>query len=92
MVYIYVLQGMRGKRYVGITKNLKRRLNEHRSGNTKGGQVIGEFQLIHSEELLNYAFAREREKYLKSGAGREWLDKRYPRTGSAYGDDIASGG
>ncbi len=85
MVNVYVLQGLQGKRYVGITNNLERRLKEHRSGNTRGGQVIGEFQLIYSEEFDDYKLARDREKYLKSGAGREWLEKRYPRTASAYG-------
>ncbi len=85
MVNVYVLQGLQGKRYFGITNNLDRRLKEHRSGNTKGGQVIGDFQLIYSEEFDNYKLARDREKYSKSGAGRAWLEKRYPRTGSAYG-------
>lgn len=81
MVHVYVLQGAGGKRYVGITNNLERRLKEHYSGNTKGGQIIGEFQLIHKEEFREYAVARTREKYLKSGIGREWLDKIYPRNG-----------
>jgi putative endonuclease len=77
MITVYVLQGLLDKRDVGITNNLRRRLDEHRSGQTKGGQIIGEFKLIHSEEFDDYASARKREKYLKSGDGRKWLDNRF---------------
>jgi len=48
MVTVYVLQG-REKRYVGITNNLERRLAEHRSGQTKGGQIIKDFVLFYAE-------------------------------------------
>ena len=82
MVTVYVLQGA-NKRYVGITNNLARRLAEHRSGRTKGAQVIGQFRLLHREEHPDYASAREREKFLKSGRGREFLTRLYAGTGSA---------
>ena len=49
MLTVYVLEGEK-KRYVGITNNLDRRLAEHRSGSTKGGQIIGQFRLLHAEE------------------------------------------
>ncbi len=84
MVTVYVLQG-RKRRYVGITNDLARRLAEHRSGRTKGGQVIGEFSLLHTEEFADYTSARTREKFLKSGQGREYLKGLYPATGPACG-------
>jgi putative endonuclease len=84
MVTVYVLQG-KTKRYVGISNNLDRRLAEHRSGRTKGAQVIGQFRLLHAEEFPDYAAAREREKFLKSGQGREFLRSLYPATGPASG-------
>ena len=84
MITVYVLQG-RTKRYVGITNNLSRRLAEHKSGHTKSAQVIGQFKLLHTEEFSDYNSARKREKFLKSGQGREFLHKLYPATGSAYG-------
>jgi len=84
MVIVYVLQG-KNKRYIGITNNLARRLAEHRSGHTKGSQVVGKFKLLHTEEFLDHIAAREREKFLKSGKGREFLNRLYPATGSAYG-------
>jgi putative endonuclease len=84
MVTVYVLQG-KTKRYVGITNNLARRLAEHKSGNTKVIQVIGQFKLLHIENFPDYISARKREKFLKSGQGREFLSFSYPATGSASG-------
>ena len=75
-IFLYIIRGISsGKNYVGITKNLERRLKEHRSGQTKGGQVIGDFQLLHTEEFIDYETAREREIFLKSGQGRQWINK-----------------
>ena len=85
MVTVYVLKATSGKRYVGITRTLERRLKEHRSGATKGGQILGEFSLLHTEQYADYRSAREREKFLKSGAGRQWLDQLEARTRPASG-------
>lgn len=82
MITVYVIQSFgNGKRYVGITNDLDRRLQDHREKKTKGGQQLGSFGVIHTEECPDYSKARTREKYLKSGAGREWLARRYPQTG-----------
>ena len=34
---------------------------------------LGEFDLLHTESFPDYSAARAREKFLKSGKGREWL-------------------
>jgi len=73
MITVYVLQG-KDKRYVGITNNLIRRLAEHKSGHSRSAQIIGQFQLLHTEEFPDYNSARKREKFLKSGQGREFLN------------------
>jgi predicted GIY-YIG superfamily endonuclease len=62
MVYVYVLQGTTGKRYVGITKNLARRLMEHRSKSSKGGQILGNFILLIKEEYPDYRSEERREE------------------------------
>ena len=82
-VIVYVLEGRRtGKRYVGMTNNLTRRLMEHRSGHTKGGQIIGkQFECIYTEETANYQMARRREKFLKSSQGRQWLKEHLNGSG-----------
>jgi len=81
-IIIYVLESIEaGKRYVGITNNLPRRLAEHRSKRTKAGQLLGKFRLLHTESSSNYTEARLREKYFKSSTGRRWLNKALtPRT------------
>ena len=75
MITLYVLRGKTGKRYVGITNNLPRRLNEHRSKSSKAGQLLGDFFVLHTEEFSDYDRARSRERFLKSSQGRQWLDE-----------------
>jgi len=74
-ITLYVLKGENGKRYVGITNDLTRRLKEHRTNRSKGSQVLGEFVVLHTEEFADHKSARIREKFLKSGQGRLWLNK-----------------
>ena len=67
MITLYVLKGKNGKRYVGITNDLTRRLAEHRSNTSKSIQIIGEFVVLHTEKYPDHKSARKREKFLKSG-------------------------
>ena len=79
MITLYDLQSIEsGKKYIGITNDLERRLHEHKSGRTKGGQLTAPFILLHTEKYSDYPSAREREKFLKSGQGREWLKYNMP--------------
>ena len=70
----YVLQSAStGRYYTGQTADLERRLAEHTdglSGYTKGR---GLWNLVHQEEYSTRAEAMRRERFLKSGAGREWI-------------------
>jgi putative endonuclease len=75
IITVYVLRGLKNrKRYVGITNDLARRLEEHGRRTSKGGQMLGKFELVLTEEYPAYLSARAREKFLKSGQGRQWLD------------------
>jgi predicted GIY-YIG superfamily endonuclease len=74
VITLYVLNGETGKRYVGITQDLPRRPQEHRSQKSKGSQILGHFFILHTETFPDYKAARLREKFLKSGQGRKWLD------------------
>ncbi|TAN39638.1 MAG: GIY-YIG nuclease family protein [Nitrospirae bacterium] len=81
-ILVYILRSLsNGKRYIGITNDLNRRLHEHSSGITKGGQVLGRFELLHTEEYAEYSAARNREKFLKSGQGRQWLNITFGKHG-----------
>jgi putative endonuclease len=52
--------------YVGCTKNLDRRLQEHDSGLVKSTKNRRPLVLIHCEKYSTLDLARKREDYLKS--------------------------
>ncbi len=75
MWYVYVLKSYKnGKLYIGMTGNLKRRIDEH---NKKiGGKYTknnGPFKLIYYEAFLDKKDATKDELFFKSGYGREVL-------------------
>jgi len=77
MYYAYALQSLKdGQLYVGISADPERRLKEHNSGGTRSTKARRPFKLIYVEECAHRRHAREREKYLKSGCGREFLKSK----------------
>ncbi len=78
-VWVYVLLDRNGRFYVGITSRLRRRIAEHNSGRTPADRSRGPFRLLHREAFASYPDARKREKWLKSGVGREWLQAELAR-------------
>jgi len=74
MYYVYVLHSKKdGGLYIGCTKDLKRRFAEHNEGKSLSTKSRVPFGLIFYEAFLLNSDARAREKYLKSGYGREQL-------------------
>ncbi len=75
MFYIYAISSLhRNYIYVGMTKNLEERVERHNSGREKTTKSYRPFRLIYSEELdVDRPEARKREKYWKSGIGKEKL-------------------
>jgi len=72
--YVYVIKSeVNGKLYTGHTKNLKKRLNEHNAGRTKSIKPNIPYKVIYTEQFESRIEAVRREKYLKSGVGREFL-------------------
>jgi len=81
-IVVYVLRSMeKHYRYVGLTRDLSRRLQEHAKRHSKGSQLLGCFELALQENYPFYTEARAREKFLKSGQGRRWLDENLPGYG-----------
>lgn len=75
MITVYVIRSTVKKfRYVGITNNLEQRIKTHNSGKNDSTATYKPFTLIHAEKLSDYSEARKREKFLKSGVGRKFLD------------------
>lgn len=76
MFYIYVLKSIKYNRfYTGSTDNLNKRLKEHNSGKTKSTKGFLPWEIIYTEKFSSKEEALKREKYLKSGIGREFLNK-----------------
>jgi len=77
MFYVYVLKSLKnGKRYVGFTsKDPATRLKEHNSGGSTWTKQNGPHQLVHQGSFAEEREARKREKFLKSGQGRMWLNE-----------------
>jgi len=74
MNYFYVLQFRKNKKlYYGFTDDLKRRISEHRRGESDFTSRNGQFDLIFYEAYINKKDAQAAEKYFKSGHGREVL-------------------
>ena len=71
-VYILQLSGIRKKIYIGFTSNLERRLSEHNKGSVRSTRN-NFVTLLHSETFESKKEAEKREKWLKSGVGREWI-------------------
>ncbi|MFH1078209.1 MAG: GIY-YIG nuclease family protein [Patescibacteria group bacterium] len=78
--HVYVLQSETdGRRYVGMSSDVERRLTEHNSGQVTSTKSHRPYAIIYQETLPDRHKARSREKYLKSGAGREFITSRIPR-------------
>ena len=74
--YIYVLRSLKdNRRYIGMSKHPDKRLLEHNAGYTKSTTGYRPWILIYKEEFDTLQEARKREVFLKSGIGREFLDK-----------------
>lgn len=77
MFYVYVLQSQKDdKFYVGFTKNLKLRFEQHNKGLVESTKDRRPFKLIYCEACLNQEDALRRENYLKSFYGKMFLKKR----------------
>ena len=75
--YVYVLESIRdGKRYIGYTANIKRRMEEHKSGETLSLKPRLPVRLIYFEACLDEKDARRREHYLKTTQGMRFLGLR----------------
>jgi putative endonuclease len=77
MYYTYVLQSEKdNKFYIGFTKNLKLRFEQHNKGQVDSTKERRPFTLIYYEACLTQKDATNREKYLKTYNGKRFLHKR----------------
>jgi putative endonuclease len=76
MFTVYAISSIsRNYIYVGLTSDFKSRLERHNNGYERTTKPYAPFRLIHEEKCDNRDVARIREKYWKSGSGKEKLRK-----------------
>jgi len=72
MYFVYVLLSEKDNHlYIGMTANAESRLRRHNNGRVSSTRARRPFKLVYTEEVADRQQARVREKYWKSGIGRE---------------------
>ena len=79
MYHVYILYSHScGRRYIGHTDDLARRVRQHNDPEYRGSKTTKRFAgpwiMIHSETYSTRSAAMKRERWLKSGVGRNWIN------------------
>ena len=75
--YVYVLQSQKDRMfYVGYTKNVKVRVDEHNDGKVRSTKNRVPLKLVYWEGCLTQKDATSREKYLKTAWGKRYIKNR----------------
>jgi putative endonuclease len=77
MYYVYLIKSEKtGKKYVGSTEDLRKRIQEHNKGKVVSTKASRPWKIIYYEAFELKHDARREELFLKTGKGRErirWL-------------------
>lgn len=74
--YVYAIYNQdKNYIYVGLSDNLQRRMNQHNKGYNRTTKPYRPFKILITEKFEDRKETRKREKYLKSGCGKEYLKK-----------------
>jgi len=79
MFYVYAIENSIDKSwYIGFSEDIDRRVLEHNQkiGGEYTSKKSGRWKLIYYEAYLSKRDALGREKFLKSGSGRKFLNKQ----------------
>jgi putative endonuclease len=91
MYTVYILRSdATGKRYTGQTSDLPRRMAEHNSVEHNQRKLTsrnpGPWILVYSEDYPTRSEAMNRERWLKSGTGRAWIEQQLDRASPPVAD------
>jgi putative endonuclease len=78
MKYVYLLQSIShpNQRYIGLTGDVKKRLTTHNAGQSPHTSKYRPWKLVTYIAFGDETKAAAFEKYLKSGSGRAFADRR----------------
>jgi putative endonuclease len=75
--FVYILESENdGRHYKGQTSDIDKRIKEHNSGKTKSTKGYMPWKLVYFETFETREEAVLREKYFKTGSGREFLKEK----------------
>ena len=78
---MYVVYRIRSRRnpevvYIGVTRNLQKRLEGHRTGTTRATHGVTDWEVVFYAAFRDKQTAFDFERYLKSGSGIAFGKKR----------------
>ena len=78
MHYVYLIKSLARseERYVGATADLRERISDHNSGKSRHTAKFKPWELVTYVAFSNRAQAEQFERYLKSGSGHAFANKR----------------
>ena len=78
MWYVYLLESdaTGGQRYIGVTADMRRRLIEHNAGKSPHTSKFLPWRLVTYVAFSDESKAASFERYLKSGSGQAFANKR----------------
>ena len=80
MFYVYILRSNKsGRLYTDYSSDLRKRLAEHQNSKSPYTRTRGPYELIYYEACMNSGDASAREKYLKTGMGKRYINNRLKR-------------
>lgn len=72
--FVYILLSLKDRKfYIGFTRNIERRFEQHQNGESKSTAPRRPFKLIFYEVYCNKKDALRREKYFKTTPGKKAL-------------------
>jgi putative endonuclease len=72
---LYILQSQKnGKYYIGVTKDIETRLNQHNRGAGKSTRSNRPWKLFYTEEYNTWSEAARRERQIKSQKSRSYIE------------------
>ncbi len=75
--YVYILKSLKDNGiYIGMSREPEERLRLHNKGKTISTRSRRPFVMLYKEECNSADEARKREKYYKSGFGREQIKRK----------------
>ena len=91
MYYTYVLKSeVADTLYKGYTHNLEKRVGQHNNGLVNFTSKYKPWRLVYFEVFATKTEAILRERFFKSGKGREWLKNKLANINLALVSDYGS--